>query len=154
MKLLYVGRLSEEKGVYDLPEILKSVKNMGIKVELTIIGDGPSQAVLAQELPSANFISWLSQEQLAPHYGEADLLLFPSRFDTFGCVVLEAMSCGCPVLAYNCKGPKDIIEHGIHGYLVDGIEEAVGSRIDIVNSIELFIVRKIAFLAHSLEFAS
>ena len=125
MRLLYVGRLSEEKGVYDLPEMMKHLSNMGIKAELTIIGDGPSQAVLSQELPSAQFISWLPQVELGQHYRDADLLLFPSRFDTFGCVVLEAMACGCPVLAYNCKGPKDIIEHGIHGYLVDGVEEAV-----------------------------
>jgi glycosyltransferase involved in cell wall biosynthesis len=70
-------------------------------------------------------IPWLPQSELAAHYRGADLLLFPSRFDTFGCVVLEAMACGCPVLAYNCKGPKDIIEHGRDGYLVNSVEEAV-----------------------------
>lgn len=46
------------------------------------------------------------------------MLLLPSKFDTFGCVVLEAMSCSLPVTAYKTKGPKDIIEHGKNGFLV------------------------------------
>ncbi len=55
--------------------------------------------------------------------------MLPSRFDTFGCVVLEALSCGLPVVAYNCKGPKDIIEHNVSGYLVDN-SEAMASTIN------------------------
>src|SRR5262249_21721434 len=50
------------------------------------------------------------------------LFVFPSQFDTFGNVILEALAHGMPVVAYNCKGPKDILEHGRSGYLVDRIE--------------------------------
>jgi glycosyltransferase involved in cell wall biosynthesis len=67
---------------------------------------------------------------LSKLYKDADLLILPSRFDTFGYVVLEAMSHGMPVIAYNCKGPKDIIQHNISGYLVDNYDEISDSVID------------------------
>jgi glycosyltransferase involved in cell wall biosynthesis len=56
-------------------------------------------------------------------YAGLDLFVFPSQFDTFGNVLLEANSQGMPALAYNCKGPKDIVQHGRNGYLVDSIEQ-------------------------------
>jgi glycosyltransferase involved in cell wall biosynthesis len=56
-------------------------------------------------------------------YSSADLLVLPSRFDTFAMVVLEALSCGLPVIAYNTKGPKDIIRHNKCGFLVETPEE-------------------------------
>ena len=122
-KLLYVGRLSDEKGVYDLPILMQYLNECGIPVELTIIGDGPAKASLIQRLPEALFLGWKNQSDLPAYYQQADLLILPSRFDTFGCVVLEAMACGCPVVAYNCKGPKDIIEHERSGYLPNDIDE-------------------------------
>jgi glycosyltransferase involved in cell wall biosynthesis len=62
-------------------------------------------------------------------YSSADLLLLPSKFDTFSCVVLEALSCGLPVIAYNSKGPKDIIKHKECGYLCTNKKEMINTII-------------------------
>lgn len=70
-------------------------------------------------MPDAVFVGWQTREQLASLYLGLDLFIFPSRFDTFGNVLLEAMTHGMPALAYNCKGPKDIIEPDVSGYLVE-----------------------------------
>ena len=59
--------------------------------------------------------------------------MFPSKFDTFSCVALESLSCGLPVIAYNTKGPKDIIDDGVCGYLVDTEEQMAGKIIDHFN---------------------
>lgn len=118
-RLLYVGRLSEEKGVYDLPLVLEQVRSKGLDVEVTVLGDGPARSVLETSLEGVSFEGWVDRETLIERYRWADLLLLPSRFDTFGCVVLEAMACGCPVVAYNQKGPRDIIGDGLSGYLVE-----------------------------------
>ena len=117
--LLYVGRLSEEKGVFDLPEIFSTVKKQIPDAELWVAGTGPADKQLKIVLPDATFLGWIDKSDLPALYNKADLLLLPSRFDTFGCVVLEAMTCGLPVVAYNCKGPKDIIEDQVSGYLVE-----------------------------------
>ncbi|WP_136678719.1 glycosyltransferase [Neptunomonas sp. XY-337] len=122
-RLLFVGRISEEKGVMDLPLVYHRVKEQTPNIELWITGNGPALENLQAILPEAHYISWVEYERLPELYKQADLLLLPSRFDTFGCVVLEALSCELPVIAYNCKGPKDIIEHERCGYLVETPEE-------------------------------
>lgn len=121
--LLYVGRLSEEKGVFDLPEIFAAIKQQIPDAQLWIAGAGPADKQLRVVLPEATFLGWVDKSELPVLYSKADLLLLPSRFDTFGCVVLEAMTCGLPVAAYNCKGPKDIIEDQVCGYLADDKEQ-------------------------------
>ena len=127
--LLYVGRLSEEKGVYDLIDVYQTVKRNNPQAELWFAGTGPAEVQLKAQLPDAHFLGWVDKKDLPALYQKTDLLLLPSRFDTFGCVVLEALSCGLPVVAYNCKGPKDIIEHNVSGYLVDN-SEAMASTIN------------------------
>lgn len=121
--LLYVGRLSEEKGVFDLPKIFSAAKKNIPDIQLWIAGTGPADKQLKIVLPEATFLGWIDKIDLPALYGKADLLILPSRFDTFGCVVLEAMTCGLPVAAYNCKGPKDIIEDQVSGYLIDNEEQ-------------------------------
>ena len=116
--VLYVGRISEEKGVFQIPEIIETVQKSNEKVRMVFVGSGPSQARLQEIMPEALYIDWIAHPELPSIYSAADLFLFPSKFDTFSCVVLEAMSCGLPVLAYNTKGPRDIIEDGKSGFLV------------------------------------
>ncbi|MGB0733902.1 MAG: glycosyltransferase, partial [Pontibacterium sp.] len=106
--LMFVGRLSEEKGVFDLPKVFREVRGKHPDAKLWIVGDGPAKKQLEIALPEATFLGWAEHASLPNLYRQADLLLLPSRFDTFGCVVLEAMSCGLPVAAYNSKGPRDI----------------------------------------------
>jgi len=63
-------------------------------------------------------LGWVENKELPELYSAASLLVLPSRFDTFGCVVLEALSCGLPVAAYDTKGPRDILSAG-GGVLAD-----------------------------------
>lgn len=117
--LLYASRISKEKGVFDLPDIYSQVKQMYPNVKLVIAGSGPAESELKKLLPDALFLGWLDKKRLHQLYASLDLMIFPSRFDTFGNVVLEALTYAMPVVAYNCKGPKSIIEHGVSGYLVE-----------------------------------
>lgn len=121
--LLYTGRISYEKGVAELPEIIQQVQQEYPNIKVVFAGSGPAEAELRQKLPNAQFWGWVNREQLPELYASADLLLLPSKFDTFSCVVLEAMSCGLPVVAYNTKGPKDIIEHEVSGLLANNKSE-------------------------------
>lgn len=117
--LMYAGRLSKEKGLFDLPDIIASVRQQLPDLKVVIAGSGPAGKELKGLLPEAVFTGWLSKEDMASLYAGLDLFVFPSTFDTFGNVVLEAFVNGMPVVAYNCKGPKDIIEHGKSGYLAN-----------------------------------
>jgi glycosyltransferase involved in cell wall biosynthesis len=119
--LFMAGRLSKEKGVLELPEIVGRAREQIPELRIVIAGVGPAEAELREQLPDAAFLGWVSRERIEQLYAGLDLFVFPSRFDTFGNVVLEAFSQGMPVLAYNCKGPKDIIENGSNGYLVEKI---------------------------------
>lgn len=121
--LLYVGRISTEKGVMELPRIYKNVQKVHNNVKMVIVGQGPASESLKKELPEAIYFDWLDHDKLPALYSVADLLVFPSKFDTFSCVVLESLSCGLPVVAYKSKGPKDIIGHERNGYVVDTEKE-------------------------------
>lgn len=125
--LLYAGRLSEEKGVFELEDIFSAARKANPQVRLVFAGTGPAEAQLRERIPEAIFLGWQPQERLCELYNRADLLLLPSTFDTFGCVVLEAMSCGLPVCAYATKGPADIIDHGVNGFLVRTKEDFKGA---------------------------
>jgi glycosyltransferase involved in cell wall biosynthesis len=121
--LLYVGRISKEKGVLELTMIYQKVKQKYPKARLAVVGKGPVVQQLKDENPDAVFIDWVDRDQLPEIYSSADILILPSRFDTFSNVVLESLSCGLPVIAYNTKGPKNIIRDGKDGYLVNNQHE-------------------------------
>ncbi|MEZ5570937.1 MAG: glycosyltransferase [Halioglobus sp.] len=116
--LFIACRLSAEKGIMDLPEILSRAKQSLPNLKLVIAGSGPAEDELKALLPDALFMGWIDKPTLASLYAGLDLFVFPSRFDTFGNVLLEAFAHGMPAIAYDCKGPRDIIEHGQSGYLV------------------------------------
>jgi len=121
--MLYTGRLSKEKGVMELPQIYKTVKKTYPDIALLVVGQGPAREQLKKQLPEGYFFNWVPHDQLPAIYSAADILVFPSKFDTFSCVVLESLSCGLPVIAYSTKGPKDIIDDGVCGYLVKTEEQ-------------------------------
>lgn len=134
--LFLACRLSAEKGVFELPEMLDKVRCSLPDIKIVIAGQGPAEDELKKRLPDAVFLGWLSQRQLAECYLGLDLFVFPSKFDTYGNVILEAFVHGMPVIAYNCKGPKDIIEHGKSGFLVDSIDEMSSQIIHYFSSRE------------------
>lgn len=90
---------------------------------MAFAGTGPMESRLRELVPDAWFLGWCDKERLALAYSSADFLVFPSRFDTFGCVVVEAMACGLPVAAYAVQGPGDIVQPGTSGVLVRSVPE-------------------------------
>jgi glycosyltransferase involved in cell wall biosynthesis len=100
--LLYVGRVSVEKNL----EAFLALPVAGTKV---VVGDGPARAALQAKYPGACFRGELRGEGLARAYAGADVLVFPSKTDTFGLVILEALASGVPVAAYPAPGPIDIL---------------------------------------------
>jgi len=120
--LFIACRLSREKGIFDLPEIVREARLSVPGLKIVVAGSGPASEDLQRAMPDAVFLGWQTREQLASLYLGLDLFVFPSRFDTFGNVLLEALTHGMPALAYNCKGPKDIIEHEVSGYLLEDID--------------------------------
>ncbi|MCL2041635.1 MAG: glycosyltransferase [Bacteroidales bacterium] len=132
--LLYAGRVSKEKGVLELTNIYRETKQKYPNTKLAVVGKGPALQQLMDENPDAVFIDWVQRDKLPEIYSSADLLLLPSRFDTFSNVVLEALSCGLPVIAYNLKGPKDIIRNGKDGFLVNTQSEMQESIISFFEN--------------------
>jgi len=128
--VLYTGRISKEKGVMELPGIIRMIRSVIPEVQMVVAGTGPAEEELKRNLPEAIYLGWVGQEILPSLFVASDILLLPSRFDTFSCVVLEALTCGLPVVAYNAKGPKDILEDSVNGYLVETSEEMAGKVVD------------------------
>jgi glycosyltransferase involved in cell wall biosynthesis len=100
--LLHVGRVAPEKNIAafldaDVP---------GTKV---VVGDGPARAALEARYPQARFLGVRFGADLAAAYRAADVLVFPSRTDTFGLVMIEALACGTPVAAFPVTGPIDVL---------------------------------------------
>ena len=120
--VLYAGRIASEKGIQELPQIIARIRERIPNAVLALAGTGPLSEEMKRELPDAYHLGWLPREKLAAVYASSDVLVLPSWFDTFSCVVLEAMACGLPVVAYNTKGPRDLILNGVCGYHADSTE--------------------------------
>ena len=106
----YVGRIAVEKNI----DAFLAMEWRGSKV---VVGDGPERPRLEAQYPQANFLGFRFGEDLARHLAAADVMVFPSRTDTFGLVNLEAMACGVPVAAYPVTGPIDVVADGVTGAL-------------------------------------
>lgn len=145
--LFLAGRLSKEKGILELPEIVRRAREQLPELRIVIAGSGPHEKELREQLPDAMFTGWISRERIEQIYAGLDLFVFPSKFDTFGNVVLEAFSQGMPVLAYATKGPRDIIKNGENGYLVDTIEEMSASIVEHFRNPQRHAAMRAAALA-------
>ncbi len=121
---LYVGRVAPEKSVEDFLRL----DLPGTKV---VVGDGPDRARLETAYPDAVFAGTRRGEDLARHYAAADLFVFPSRTDTFGLVVLEALASGLPVAAYPVTGPLDILGGTDAGVLDEDLQKAAEAALAI-----------------------
>jgi glycosyltransferase involved in cell wall biosynthesis len=117
--LLYAGRLSEEKGVMEIPAIYRNIKARIPNARIAFAGTGPCMDRLKEACPEAMFLGWLAADKLAEAYSAADLLLLPSWFDTFSCSLLEALGCGLPAVAFDTKGPGDILAGESGGLLAE-----------------------------------
>jgi glycosyltransferase involved in cell wall biosynthesis len=102
--VMYVGRVSTEKNIQDFMDL----KTNGTKV---VVGDGPESSILKKQYPETMFVGFKHGKELAYWYSQADVMVFPSRSDTYGLVLLEALACGVPFAAYPEPGPVDIASH-------------------------------------------
>ena len=117
--LLYVGRVSREKNL----EAFLSLQTLpGIKI---VIGDGSALPEMMQKYPETFFIGRRAPEDLPALFCSADVFVFPSKTDTFGRVIIEALACGTPVAAFPVTGPKDIINSPQLGKLSDDLTDAI-----------------------------
>jgi len=114
---LYVGRVAVEKSIEDFLRL----DLPGTKV---VVGDGPEASALRKRYPNVVFTGAKFGEELARHYAAADVFVFPSRTDTFGNVMLEALASGVPVAAYPVPGPLDIIDGSGVGVLDEDLAGA------------------------------
>jgi glycosyltransferase involved in cell wall biosynthesis/predicted metal-dependent phosphoesterase TrpH len=118
LTILYVGRLTKEKGADLLADAFLAARERDPRLHLCLAGGGPEERALRERLGEhATFLGWLEGEVLARAYASADLFLFASRTDTFGQVLLEAQASGLPVVAVAEGGPCAIVDDGVTGLL-------------------------------------
>lgn len=121
---MYAGRVAVEKNL----DAFLSLDLPGTKV---VVGGGPDCVRLRARYPSARFVGYKFGVELAQHLSAADVFVFPSRTDTFGLVMLEALACGTPVAAYPVTGPIDVITSGGDGVLDCDLRRAALAALDI-----------------------
>ncbi len=117
--IVCVSRVSKEKNLeafleMDYPGYLK-----------VMVGDGPMLETYKKQYPDVVFTGFKTGIELAHYYANAEVFVFPSKWETFGLVMIEAMACGTPVAAYPVPGPEDVIDEGITGYMNDDLKQAV-----------------------------
>ncbi|HEY4501753.1 MAG TPA: glycosyltransferase family 1 protein [Candidatus Paceibacterota bacterium] len=113
----YFSRLAPEKS----PENFLRLSLPGTKL---VIGDGPDRKKLENKYPEAKFVGFQRGQGLVDWLSVVDVVVMPSRTETFGLVVIEALAMGIPVAAHDVLGPRDIITHGVHGHLSDDLRQA------------------------------
>lgn len=113
----FFSRLAPEKS----PESFLKLSLPGTKL---VIGDGPDRKKLERKYPDAKFVGFQHGQDLVNWLSLVDVVVMPSRTETFGLVVIEALAMGIPVAAHDVMGPRDTIVHGVHGHLSEDLELA------------------------------
>lgn len=114
---LYVGRVAVEKNI----EAFLASSHPGSKV---VVGDGPALVAMRRAFPDAHFLGRQTGAALASCYAGADVMVFPSRTDTFGLVMLESLACGTPVAAFPVAGPLDVLTDAC-GAMDESLDRAI-----------------------------
>jgi glycosyltransferase involved in cell wall biosynthesis len=121
---LYVGRVAVEKNI-------EAFLQLDLPGSKWVAGDGPAMAGLRAKYPEVNYLGVLDQTALAEVYASANVFVFPSKTDTFGLVLLEAMACGLPVAAYPVTGPVDVLGDSAAGVMHENLREACLAALNI-----------------------
>ena len=116
--MVCVSRVSKEKNLEDFFKL----DYPGRKI---MVGDGPMLEEYKAQYSDVEFVGAKRGQELGDYYRMADVFVFPSRWETFGLVMIEAMACGTPVAAYPCQGPLDVIDEGVTGCMNDELKQAV-----------------------------
>jgi glycosyltransferase involved in cell wall biosynthesis len=125
---LYVGRVSREKNV-------QAFLDLDLPGRKVVVGDGPLLPALRRRYPGVAFKGAKTGDELAAEYSAADVFVFPSRTDTFGLVLLEAMASGLPIAAYPVTGPIDVIREGVTGFLSTDLQAAALAALSLDSSV-------------------
>ncbi|WP_349306795.1 glycosyltransferase family 1 protein [Marinobacter sp. CHS3-4] len=115
LAVIYVGRLAPEKNVQLAVSCFERLKSLHPTAKFILVGDGPMRTRLSERHPDYVFTGIQRGETLAQHYASGDLFLFPSKTDTFGNVVTEAMASGLGIVAFDDAAAKEHIRHGDNG---------------------------------------
>lgn len=151
-RLLYVGRVAVEKNI-------EAFLSLDLDADKVVVGDGPARRSLEASHPEVSWLGYRRGQALVDEYARADAFVFPSRTDTFGLVMLEAMGCGTPVAAFPVTGPRDVVVDGVNGALHDDLSVAVQRALSVAregcrrfaeaNSWQRIAERFAATLAHA-----
>lgn len=114
---IYLGRVAAEKNI-------EAFLDLDLPGTRYVVGDGPALFKLKQKYPAVKFTGFKTGAELVRYLSAADVFVFPSRTDTFGLVLLEALACGVPVAAYPVAGPIDVVVDGVTGYLDEDLGRA------------------------------
>ncbi len=146
---VYVGRVAVEKNI-------EAFLELDLPGSKWVCGDGPAAAQLKAKYANQdiNWLGVLDQQELARVYCAADAFVFPSKTDTFGLVLLEAMACGCPVAAYPVTGPIDVIGPTGPGALREDLHEACLAALDIDRAEVRRFAERFSWQAATLQFFS
>ena len=125
---IYVGRVSVEKNI----ELFLGLDMPGSKV---IIGDGPDMERLSKKHAECHFVGYKFGKELASYIAGGDVFVFPSKTDTFGLVMLEAMACGLPLAALPVTGPIDVVRDGETGILDDDLRRACDGALKLDGAV-------------------
>jgi glycosyltransferase involved in cell wall biosynthesis len=122
--LLYAGRVAVEKN-------LEAFLELDVPGTKYVVGGGPALEALRLRFPAVVFTGYKYGEELARHFSAADAFVFPSRTDTFGIVLLEAMACGTPIAAFPVVGPIDVVKEGLSGCLHEDLRAAIEGALKV-----------------------
>lgn len=131
--VLYVGRVSKEKNLDVLCDLEHSYN-------IEIVGEGPYLKHLKNSYKKVKFLGYQHGIELANSYTRADVFAFPSKTDTFGIVIIEALSVGTPVAGFPVPGPIDILKEGITGFM----EEDLSTSIDLCLHLDRNLIKKLS----------
>ena len=142
---LYVGRIAAEKN-------LQAFLDLDLPGDKRVVGDGPQREMLQQQYPQVRFLGYRHGQALAETYQGASVLVFPSRTDTYGLVMLEALACGTPVAAFPVPGPLDVLLQGQSGVMAEDLRTACLAALELDRSRCAELAAAQSWRASALEF--
>ncbi len=130
VNLLFVGRFDEQKGFDLLVEAMRRLE--GKNFHLTAVGEGVHATEKPPALPNVTYTGWLKPVQLVPYFAHADVLVMPSRWESFGLVAAEAAAYGLPAVATDCCSLPELVVDGVSGKLfpLDDVDALVRALVD------------------------
>jgi glycosyltransferase involved in cell wall biosynthesis len=144
---LYVGRVAVEKNI-------EAFLELDLPGSKWVAGVGPALESMQARFPAVNYLGVLNQQELAEVYASADVFVFPSKTDTFGLVLLEAMACGLPVAAYPVTGPIDVIQDPRAGCLDDDLRTACMNALQLHREDVAQYAKRFSWAAATEQFVS